>query len=106
MANRMKIESLIEEGLRLGEAPHPKADDRSSHSSQINAPLAVQVRRGLAAEPFDRLGVKKDARRASVIEELRRQSRVFLDDSTLDGDETGESEYEESDQSHRGDHFQ
>ena len=106
MANRMKIESLIEEGLRLGESPHPEADDRSSHGSQVDAPLAIQVRRGVAAEPFNGLGGKKDARRASVIEELKRQSRVFFDDSTLDGDETGESEYEESDQSHRGGHFE
>ena len=105
MANRMKIESLIEEGLRLGDSPHPEAEDRSAHSSWVDAPSAIQVRQGVAAEPFDGLGGNKDARRASVIEELKRQSRVFFDDSTLEGDETGESEYEESDQSHRGGHF-
>lgn len=106
MANRLKIECLIEEGLLLGDSLHPEVDDRSSHSCRIDTPSAMQVRRGVASEALDVLGAGKEARRASVIEELKRQSRVFFDDSTLEGDETGESEYEESDQSHKGGRFQ
>lgn len=41
--------------------------------------------------------LKKEDRRSSVIEELKRQSGVFFDDSEGDGEETGGSEDEMTD---------
>ncbi|KAL8682164.1 MAG: hypothetical protein Q9186_001785 [Xanthomendoza sp. 1 TL-2023] len=94
--NRMKIERLIEEGLLL-------AEDRGSSNGTaqgVDSPhMHGQVLRRRAASAVDQSSstdnlplLRKDDRRSSVLEELRRQSGVFFDDLEADGDETDLSE--------------
>ena len=93
--NRMKIERLIEEGLLLG-GPG-KADmegmatrDRDSmhmHGQAIRSSAELSTED--ESEPPH---LQKEDRRLSVIQELKRQGRVFFDDFEVDGDETGGSE--------------
>ena len=97
IANRMKIEGLIEEGLLLGGQGRPYdegviiRDDESLH-------LPGHEMRNLAAssvadeEPI----LESRMQRSSTLEELKRQSRVFLDDPENDGEETDGSDGDSS----------
>ncbi len=93
--NRMRIERLIEEGLLLG------GSDRSDMEMAIRDREGISQVMRSSAEPStededERSRVEKGDRRASVIQELKRQGSVFYDDSEIDGDgeDTGMSESE------------
>ena len=101
MANRMKIQGLIQEGLLLGESPRSKAGNEASRSTRADVHATSQVKGSVQDAPSetddanDSFGAERQNRRPSVIQELKRQSSVFFDDVAVDGEETGESEYEE-----------
>lgn len=96
IANRMKIERLIEEGLLLGGAG--KADmkgisttDRDSmhmHGQAMRTSAELSSHTDDDHEPSQKAN---GHRPASVMEEFRRQSGVFFDDSEMD-EVTGESD--------------
>ena len=95
--NRMRIERLIEEGLLLGGSG--KADmegmavkDRENmhmrgHVMRCSAELSTE-------DEDERSHFEREDRRASVMQELKRQGSVFHDDSEIDGEDTGMSESE------------
>lgn len=95
IGNRMKIERLIEEGLLLGKDRVSPNDMRSGndsphmHGQALRNSANIAVRR---SSTDDLPMLKTDDRRSSVLEELRRQSGVFFDDTEVDGDETDGSE--------------
>lgn len=95
--NRMKIERLIEEGLLLGGSG--KADmegmttrDRESMHMHGQAMRSSAEPSTEDEEEPSHLG--RQDRRASVIQELKRQGSVFYDDSEIDGEDSGLSEDE------------
>lgn len=93
--NRMKIERLIEEGLLLGKGRVSPSDIRRGNDSphMHGQALRNSVDSGVRRSSTDDLPLlKMDSRRSSVLEELRRQSGVFFDDTEVDGDETDGSE--------------
>ncbi|KAL8902100.1 MAG: hypothetical protein Q9192_000167 [Flavoplaca navasiana] len=93
--NRMKIERLIEEGLLLGKDRVSPSDMRRGNDSphMHGQALRNSVDSGVRRSSTDDLALlKMDDRRSSVLEELRRQSGVFFDDTEADGDETDGSE--------------
>ncbi|KAL9038467.1 MAG: hypothetical protein Q9180_003116 [Flavoplaca navasiana] len=93
--NRMKIERLIEEGLLLGKDRVSPSDMRRGNDSphMHGQALRNSVDSGVRRSSTDDLPLlKMDDRRSSVLEELRRQSGVFFDDTEADGDETDGSE--------------
>ena len=88
----MRIERLIEEGFRLGGLGNEDMDGIAIRDGQSLG----QVMRS-SAEPSTEVEDKRSRlergdRRASVIQELKRQGSVFYDDSEIDGDDIGESE--------------
>lgn len=95
----MKIERLIEKGLLLGDSGNSDSSGTAASRDHDSMHLHGQVLRS-SAEQFVGLdddyeihAVRKEDRRFSVLEELRRQSRVFFDDAAMQGDEeTGDSE--------------
>ena len=95
--NRMKIERLIEEGLLFGGSGMADMEGLGSRDGgSIHAP---GQRMRPSAEPTtededERPRLKKEDRRASVIQELRRQGSVFYDDSEIDREDTSISEDE------------
>ena len=92
--NRMKIETLIEEGLLLGEFGKADAegmvagDRRSMH-------LRGQAMRS-SAEPnvVERSNEEVKEKHIGVIQELNRHGSVFHDDSELEGEDSDTSEDE------------
>ncbi|KAL8999701.1 MAG: hypothetical protein Q9169_001518 [Polycauliona sp. 2 TL-2023] len=93
--NRMKIERLIEEGLLLGRDHGFSSDMRRGNDSphMQGQALRSSVNSTVSRSSSDDLPtLKMDDRRSSVLEELRRQSGVFFDDTEIDGDETDGSE--------------
>ncbi len=88
LANRMKIERLIEQGLLLGRHGEnfgglDGMDDESFHLH------AEEMRNGVDGSSADeRPLLKPENRRSSIIQEIKRQSRVFFDDYD-DGDGEG-----------------
>ena len=94
VANRMKIERLVEEGLRLGGSGKKDLDSTNERMSRHLHDQALRT----AGEPPTDTGdegrhpyqMRRGDRRSSVLEELKRQSGVFFDD--VAGEETGESE--------------
>ena len=89
--NRMKIERLIDEGLLL-------ASDRPS--SQRARPSTIPSNINVDSSTNQANGDRKyfphsEQRRASVLSEIKRQSRIFFDDPTTEGEDTGESDLEE-----------
>lgn len=94
IANRMKIERLVEEGLLLGGSGKRDLD---GINERISMHLHGQALRSVGEPSTDtgdegehRYHLSRGDRRSSVLEELKRQSGVFFDD--VAGDETGESE--------------
>lgn len=95
--NRIKIERLIEEGLLLGGSGKADREGMVLRDRQSMHMHGQAVRS--SAEPStegedERSHREKEDRRASVVEELKRQGSVFHDDSEIDGDDTGMSEDE------------
>lgn len=93
----MKIERLIEEGLLLGGSD--KADIGGIASRNRESMHMHGQERRISAEPStndenEPYHLQKKDRRSSVIQEIRRQSGVFFDDSEVDGEESGGSEDE------------
>lgn len=107
IANRMKVERLIEEGLLLGETGQADmkgiaARDRESvhmHGQAMRTPVepATETDEGEAPR-----ALQLEDRRSSVLQEIKRQSGVFFDDVGIDGEETGESEDESAVVDHDG----
>ena len=90
--NRMKVERLIEEGLKLGKPPDP-ATNRSPEDDLLGTTkksLSQKSHNG----PVD--VARPVSRRSSVLAELKRQSEIFFDDPIVEGDDTGDSEVEEA----------
>lgn len=97
LQNRMKIERLIEEGLLLG-GPGKLDTEGIANRGRESMHMHGQAMRS-SAEPLthddnELSRLQKEDKRASVIEELARQGRVFFDDSEIDGEDTGASEDE------------
>ena len=95
IANRMKIERLVEEGLLLGGSGKRDLDSTNERTSSMHIHgQALRSAGESLTEGGDERGhryqMRKEDRRSSVLEELKRQSGVFFDDSV--GEETGESE--------------
>ena len=95
--NRMKIERLIEGGLSLGSSGKLGMEDMISRDRENMYSLDHVIRS--SAEPStededERCHLGKEDRRASVIQELKRQGSVFHDDYEIDGEDTGVSESE------------
>ncbi|KAI4223995.1 MAG: hypothetical protein L6R36_004994 [Xanthoria steineri] len=106
--NRMKIERLIEEGLLLGKDHVSPTELRRGNDSPHMHGQALRSSANSAVQrsPTDDLPMlKMDDQRSSVLEELRRQSGVFFDDTEIDGDETDGSEDAVDDGSGEGGHL-
>ena len=84
IANRMKIERLIEQGLLLGERGKLE-DERTAMRNYANT-FSTEEQPTLRA-PY---------RRSSAIEELKRQSGVFFDDPEANEEETDRSDGDSS----------
>ena len=100
IANRIKIERLVEQGLLLGRQGSETGDGGDADSMHLHGQaMRNSVEEEDASGEDERLissGADGDTddsgRRLSVMEELKRQSGVFFDDLDGDGDETDESE--------------
>lgn len=90
----MKIERLIGEGLSLEGSARAKMKDLAASGPEKLQSHGHAL--GTSVEPStddeaQRRPLRKGDRRLNVIEEIRRQSGVFFDDSEIDGEETGGS---------------
>ena len=95
--NRMKIERLIEKGLSLGGSDRTDMEGmetRGQESVHMHGQAPRSSTEPSIEEEDERLSMKKEHRRASMIQELKRQGSVFYDDSEADGEDTGMSEDE------------
>ena len=107
IANRMKIERLIEAGLLYGDSTEANTEDVTARGGREIMNMHGQAMRSSAesadqcADGSEMHALRKEHRRSSVLEELRRQSGIFFDDMAVDG-ETGESEEEEAIVDHDG----
>ena len=107
ISNRMRIERLVEEGLLLG---GPGRKDLDSMNERVSMHLHGQALRSTGEPPTETEDegeekyrqIRREDRRSSVLEELKRQSGVFFDDMAVDGEETGESEEDAVAPSHNG----
>lgn len=91
IANRIKIEGLVEEGLLLGRKDNPFKDDGSLYRPE---PAIKTIPDASASGEEPLLGSRN--RRSSTLEELKRQSRVFFDDPENEGEETDGSDEDSS----------
>ena len=92
ITNRMKIERLIEEGLLLGDREVRRPGGGLARHSSLH--LRGQAIRNTADssgddEPPTQLSHRNST---STIEEIKRQSGVFFDDTDIDGEVTDASE--------------
>lgn len=90
----MKIERLIEEGLLLGGQGMADMDDIAAGDRESMHMHGQAIRASATDDEQERHHPHTQDRHSSLIEELRRQSGVFFDDSDVDGEETGGSEDE------------
>lgn len=83
--NRMKIERLIEDGLLLAEDWGLRGDDSPHmHGQELRTDrITADLSPPDGASPL-----RMANRRSSMLDELRRQSGVFFDDTEPDGQET------------------
>lgn len=90
IANRMKIERLIEEGLL--HAGSGKADMDRIHRATSNHMHGQAMRTSAETETEDESDSRmlSEARRSSMLQEIQRQ--VFLNDGGHEDEDTGESE--------------
>lgn len=96
IANRMKIERLIEQGLLLGERGKLK-DERTAMRDEESLHLREQAMRNHAnTSSAEEQTLKAPYRRSSAIEELKRQSGVFFDDPEANEEETDRSDGDSS----------
>ena len=98
--NRLRIERLVEDGLLLSEDGRRDVDKKNE---RMPIPLHDQTLRNVQEPPTEtefegerRFRMRREDRRSSILEEIKRQSGVFFDDVAVDGEETGESEEEPS----------
>ncbi|KAL8755740.1 MAG: hypothetical protein Q9184_004709 [Pyrenodesmia sp. 2 TL-2023] len=89
--NRMKIERLIEGGLLpAGDQTFNSKAGRGDDSPHMHG-QALRISAGLGSDSFstnEPSPVGMVGRRSSMLDELRRQSGVFFDDTEADGEET------------------
>ena len=94
--NRLRIERLVEEGLLFGEDGRRDSKDAKGrmsmhlHGQTLRSKEKPTSKNEVEAE--HRFQMRREDRRSSILEELKRQSGVFFDDVAVDGEETGESE--------------
>ncbi|MCJ1374710.1 hypothetical protein MMC20_005942 [Loxospora ochrophaea] len=94
IANRMKTERLVEEGLLLGRSKErSSALDEAVEGDNESLHMQGQAMRNLTGlESGDGgtrlLGAGVDKRRSSLMDEIKRQSGVFFDDLDAEGEET------------------
>ena len=97
--NRMRIERLIEKGLSLGGSGFTDMGGtatRDRGSLRMRGHLTRSSAEPSTEDEDERYHSEKEGRRASVIQELKRQGSVFQDDSEVDGEDTGMSESEKA----------
>lgn len=94
LQNRMKIERLIEEGLLLGGSGRADMEGIASRDRESMHMHGQAMRTSATDDEHEPHHMQKEDRRSSVIQELKRQSGVFFDDSEMEGEETGGSEDE------------
>ena len=81
LANRMMIEHLIEEGLLLGRQGDAYADNTIHRDDESFHLHAQEIRNGAEGSSADERPLSEHGnRRSSMIQEIKRQSRVFFDD--------------------------
>lgn len=93
----MKIERLIEQGLLLGgsgQADMAGIATRDRESMHMHGQAMRTSAEPSTEDELEMHHLRKEDRRSSVIQELKRQSGVFFDDSEADGDDTGGSDDE------------
>lgn len=93
----MKIERLIEEGLLLGGSGRADTEGvatRDRESMHMHGQAMRSSAEPSTEDEEERSHLRRKDRRASVIQELKRQGSVFYDDSEIDGEDTGVSEDE------------
>ena len=93
--NRMRIERLIEEGLLSGSSAKTDMEGiaaRGQESMHVRGHMIRSSAEPSTEDEDERFHMKKEDRRASVIRELKRQGRVFHDDSEVDRKDVSESE--------------
>ena len=103
IANRMKIERLIEHGLRLGVSESTRSESMHLQEQSISASIQVgleeqEVERGESDRGIALLD-EPGRRSSTVIEELRRQGGVFFDDTEGDGEDLTDGSAGEDDNS-------
>ena len=104
IANRMKIERLVEKGLLLGQEFGRPDSLHLNGQTQRAALEGVNGTEGETSEEAisdmdgeflgEKTGRRRRASRSSVIEELKRQSGVFFDDFPVDGEDSEGTEEE------------
>ena len=91
----MKIERLIEEGLLLGGSGKEDMEamaTRDRDSMHVHGQAMRSSVESSTEDEDEQSPLKRGHRRASVIQELKRQGSVFYDDSDIDGEDSGTSE--------------
>ena len=91
--NRMKIETLIEEGLLLGEFGKADAEGMAA-GDRRSMDLRGQVMRSSAENVVERSSEEVKEEQFGMIQELDRHGSVFHDDSELEGEDSDMSEDE------------
>lgn len=97
IANRMKIERLIEQGLLLGERGKVDGEGTAMRDDESHHLRGQAIRDHAATSSADEQPtVGASNRRSGAMEELKRQSGVFFDDPEADGEETDGSDEDSS----------
>ena len=102
ITNRLKIERLVEEGLLEGRPVSSGIEDPRFRNGHVSMHLHGQAMRN-SVEPSTESEdghkihvIRKEGRRPSIFEEIKRQGGVFFDDGTVESEETGESERDDT----------
>ena len=92
ISNRMKIERLIEEGLLQGGSGKADMDRIHRGSNHMHGQAMRTSAETETEDQSDSRVLSRVDRRSSLLQEIRRQSNVFLDDVGVEDEESGESE--------------
>lgn len=102
LANRMKIERLIEEGLLLGKEGKKTQEGATLRDDESLHLHGQELRNDVDSSSAEELPLlRHESRRSSsMMQELKRQSGVFFDDVEAEGDETDTSAVDDDDGHH------
>ena len=98
IANRLKIERLVQEGLLEAGPASSGTEDPRFRNGHVSMHLHGQDMRSsveTSTEAEDGQDMRNVYRRPSILQEIKRQGRVFFDEA-IESDETGDSEREET----------